>query len=57
VLEDIPGIGEARKRELLKYFGSVERIKKATLEQLARAPKMNPLSAQSVYRFFHPSQQ
>jgi len=57
VLKDIPGIGEARKRELLKYFGSVERIKKATLEQLARAPKMNPLSAQSVYRFFHPSQQ
>ena len=57
VLEEIPGIGEARKKELLKCFGSVERLKEATLEELAGAPKMNSTSAQAVYRFFHPSQQ
>jgi excinuclease ABC subunit C len=57
VLEDIPGIGETRKKELLKHFGSVERLKEATLEQLSTAPKMNSTSAQAVYRFFHPSQQ
>ncbi len=54
VLEEIPGIGKTRKKELLKYFGSVERLKEATLEQLAGAPKMNSTSAQAVYRFFHP---
>jgi len=57
VLEDIPGIGETRKKELLRYFGSVERLKEATLEQVAAAPKMNSTLAQAVYRFFHPSQQ
>jgi excinuclease ABC subunit C len=57
VLEDIPGIGETRKKELLKFFGSVEKIREATLEQLAAAPKMNSTLAQAVYRFFHPSQQ
>jgi excinuclease ABC subunit C len=57
VLEEIPGIGEARKKELLKYFGSVAGLKEATLEQLAGAPKMNSTSAQAVYHFFHPEKQ
>ena len=56
VLKDIPGIGEARKRELLKYFGSVERIKQASIEELAGVPRMNSALAQTVHRFFHPSQ-
>lgn len=54
VLEEIPGIGRIRQRELLKYFGSVEKIKEATLEELGRVPKMTPKSARSVYDFFHP---
>ena len=57
VLDEIPGIGEARKKEMLKFFGSVEKLKEATLEELAGAPKMNSTSAQTVHRFFHPSQQ
>jgi excinuclease ABC subunit C len=57
VLDEIPGIGEARKKELLKFFGSVEKLKEATLEELARAPKMNSISAQTVYHFFHPEKE
>ncbi len=53
VLEEVPGIGRTRQRELLKYFGSVEKIKEATLEELGRVPKMTPKSARSVYDYFH----
>ncbi|MGA2318804.1 MAG: helix-hairpin-helix domain-containing protein [Thermodesulfobacteriota bacterium] len=52
VLEEIPGIGKVRQKELLKFFGSVEKIKEATEEELANAPKMNRKTAQIVYRFF-----
>jgi excinuclease ABC subunit C len=44
-----------RQKELLKFFGTVEKIKQATEEELVRVPKMNQKSAQSVYQFFHPS--
>jgi len=37
----------------LKYFGTVEKVREATEEELAGAPKMNRKSAQSVYRFYH----
>jgi excinuclease ABC subunit C len=57
VLEEIPGIGRTRQRELLKYFGSVDKIKIAPLDELIKAPKMTPKSVQSVYRFFHPPSQ
>ncbi|MBM4351663.1 MAG: excinuclease ABC subunit UvrC, partial [Deltaproteobacteria bacterium] len=53
VLEDIPGIGRTRQKELLKCFGSVDRLEKASLEELINAPKMTFKSAQSVYDFFH----
>jgi len=51
-LGEIPGIGQVRQRELLKYFKTVDKIKEATEEELAKAPKMNRKSARSVYRFF-----
>jgi excinuclease ABC subunit C len=54
-LEEIPGIGRVRRKELLKYFKTVEKIKEATEEELAKAPKMNRKSARTVYRFFHSS--
>jgi excinuclease ABC subunit C len=53
-LEEIPGIGQVRQKELLKYFKTVEKIKEATEEELAKAPKMNRKSAHIVHRFFHP---
>ncbi|MGB9627829.1 MAG: excinuclease ABC subunit UvrC, partial [Thermodesulfobacteriota bacterium] len=52
-LEEIPGVGEKRRNELLRYFGSVENIKRATLEVLFQAPKMNKRLAQEIYKFFH----
>jgi len=52
VLGEIPGIGKVRQKELLKFFGSVEKIKEAMEEELAKAPKMNRKSAQIVYHFF-----
>jgi excinuclease ABC subunit C len=52
-LGEIPGIGPVRQKELLKFFGTVEEIKEATEEELAKAPKMDATSAQNVYRFYH----
>ena len=52
-LGEISGIGGIRQKELLRFFGSVEKIKGATLEELARVPRMNSKSAKSVYSFFH----
>jgi excinuclease ABC subunit C len=52
-LDEIPGIGLVRQKELIKYFGSLEKIKKATGEELAGAPKMNLPLAQRIYDFFH----
>jgi excinuclease ABC subunit C len=53
-LEDVPGIGQKRKRELLKFFGSLRKIKEATTEELARAPGMSAAAAAALYQFFHP---
>jgi excinuclease ABC subunit C len=53
-LRAIPGIGKTREKEMLKFFGSVERVRGATVEELAQAPKMNLQSARIVYAFFHP---
>lgn len=55
-LEEIPGIGKTRQRELLNHFGSVDQIKSASPDELIKAPRMTSKSAQSVYDFFHSSQ-
>ena len=53
VLDDIPLIGKSRKRELLKHFESIDRLKKASVEELREIPGMNASSAQAVYDFFN----
>lgn len=53
VLDDISGIGPARRKALMKYFQSIEKIRDATREELERVPSMNAGSAASVYTFFH----
>jgi excinuclease ABC subunit C len=53
VLDDVPGIGKTRKRQLLRHFGSVKAIKEATVDQLAAAPGMNRPAAAAVFAFFH----
>ena len=54
LLEEIEGIGPARRKALLRAFGSLEGIRDADEDQLARAPSMNAASAQKVYAYFHP---
>ncbi|MDD3267968.1 MAG: excinuclease ABC subunit UvrC [Syntrophomonadaceae bacterium] len=51
-LDDINGIGEERKKQLLTHFGSVSKIRSASLEELGSVPGMNRLAAQNVYRHF-----
>jgi excinuclease ABC subunit C len=48
VLQEIPGIGERRKTQLLKHFGSLKRIKAASVEELAAVPGMTRQTAQAV---------
>ena len=53
-LDQIPGIGLARREVLLKHFGSVEKIKQASLEELLKLEGINKGVAKSIYRHFHP---
>ena len=53
MLDDIPGIGERRRKALMRKFRSVEKIRDASLEELADTESMNAASAQQVYEFFH----
>lgn len=53
VLDDIPGVGLARRKDLMKHFADIEAVKNATVEELAKLPSMNEKSAQNVYNFFH----
>ncbi|MTI47324.1 MAG: excinuclease ABC subunit UvrC [Firmicutes bacterium] len=52
ILDDIKGIGNTRKKALLKSLGSIDNIKKATVEELSSIEGMNKRAAQSVYDFF-----
>lgn len=53
ILDDIEGIGPARRKALMRNFTSLEEIKAATVEELASIPAMNEKSAEAVYKFFH----
>ncbi len=52
ILDDIPGIGPARRKELMRHFDSLSEIKHADLETLLEVPKMNEAGARAVYEFF-----
>lgn len=56
LLDDIPGIGTKRKMQLLRHFGSVNRLKRAEVDEIAAAPGIGPQFAETVYRAFHPEQ-
>ena len=51
-LDDIKGIGEKRKKELLKYFHTIDNIKKASIEELAKVDGMNIRAAEDLYNHF-----
>ncbi|MCF0134575.1 MAG: excinuclease ABC subunit UvrC [Blautia sp.] len=54
ILDDIPGIGETRRKALLRKFKSIEAIRDASLEELKNTESMNAASAIKVHAFFHP---
>ena len=53
VLDDIPGIGETRRKALMRRFRSVENIRDASVAELSQTESMNVQSAEAVYQFFH----
>ncbi len=52
VLDDIPGVGPARRKALMRRFKSIEEIKEASVEELAEIPELNRRAAEEIFRFF-----
>ncbi|HME90149.1 MAG TPA: excinuclease ABC subunit UvrC, partial [Myxococcaceae bacterium] len=52
-LEEIPGVGQGRKRTLLKHFGSLKRVREATIEELAAVDGFGPAVAERIHAFLH----
>ena len=55
VLDDIPGVGDKRKRALFDAFLTIDAIKAAPQEELAAVASIDARTAESVYRYFHPN--
>ena len=53
VLDDIEGIGPTRRKALMRRFASIEKIREATVEELAETESMNLQAEEKVYAFFH----
>lgn len=53
ILDDIDGIGPARRKALMQNYPSLDAIRNASLEELSKIPSMNEKAAESVYKFFH----
>ena len=52
-LDDIPGVGPARRKALMRHFDSIVDIKEATVEELCRIPEIPHNVAEGIYHFFH----
>ena len=52
-LEEIPGIGKKRAKELMRFFRTIKKISTASVEELEQAPGMTHPAALSVYNYFH----
>lgn len=57
VLDDIPGVGPARRKALMRHFKSIEEIKAASVEELSSIPELNVRAAEEIYRFFRGCEQ
>ena len=53
ILDDIPGIGPARRKNLMGTFKDIQKIREASIEELMVAPSINRQAAEAVYQFFH----
>jgi excinuclease ABC subunit C len=54
-LDDIPGVGPKRKKDLLKHFGSVKKIREAAVEELQEVPGISSKLAAEIYQHLHKS--
>ena len=54
LLEDIPGVGPARRRALLAHFGSIKKMREADQDELCTVKGMNKTAAAAVYAALHP---
>jgi excinuclease ABC subunit C len=54
-LQEIPGVGPTRKRALLRHFGTLKAIERASLADLARVPGVSSETARRIYDYFHES--
>jgi len=54
VLDEVPGVGEVKKKALLREFGSLQKIQESSLERLRQVGPLTPKDAQVVFEFFHP---
>ena len=57
VLDDIKGIGPARRKSLMRTFKTIEAVREASVEELEAAPQMNQAAAEAVYIFFRDDKQ
>ena len=57
VLDDIPGVGPARRKALMRHFKSIEEMKEADVEKLMEVPEIPEHIAEGIYRFFHSDDQ
>lgn len=56
VLDDIPGVGPARRKALMRHFASIQDIRQASLEQLMEIPEIPRAAAEEIYQFFRKDQ-
>ncbi|MBD2576275.1 excinuclease ABC subunit UvrC [Oscillatoria sp. FACHB-1406] len=56
-LDEIPGLGFERQKQLLAHFHSIDYIREASAEQLTAAPGIGPRLAQEIFEYFHPNQE
>ena len=52
-LDEIEGIGDKRRRDLLNYFGSFEQIKAASVKDLQKVSGISKKTAEKIYNYFH----
>lgn len=55
MLDEIPGVGEIKKRELMKTFGSIDALREASWDQISKAKGVGPVFARRIWEFLHGS--
>jgi excinuclease ABC subunit C len=57
ILDEVPGIGEVKKKALLKGLGSLQKIQEASVEALSQIDPLTQKDVQTIFKFFHPQEE